>query len=653
MSKILFILLLASPCLYADALSDIVGPVIAYGASPWPWYDLAEKGNADQISTAALSNTPDTRLGVAASCTFQINSNCNVQLIGSCAGEFSSTETAIVAWNSPGGTGTGRFIVPIASVTGTTITSSGICGLPPGMSADSGLTVYHCDNACVVDANGKYDPAWWGFNGGAGSASWNYYDMTIALYRMYLRTGNATYLTYFRNLADEWWTWAVNSGSVIMVPPRQYSIVGQFVRALDGHQERLNNLYLSIKNRYDFNNLTHVDGEDNREPGYMLMFAAVGVKADTDTVRHAFYCAAISSFTLEWVNTQTAQGYWTEKNNQYPYALPGESPWRIFAANQGLARAYDAMNDSSSAGCNNPTRASQVLSTLKSSADFVYNFGYTPTNRGVFYDAQYPNDGQDGFGNGVQAGTVTVTLNSTSVVGGGGTTFTTTFSPCNGSTWIGINLSGQSWTHKVTACADDTHLTIATAWGTQCTTAYNGQVCAASDAVSQQYYETANSSTTCNNSASNCWDNLGTTGGLLNGDRNNDRDAIWIMGWLFKTTHNIIYKQRGDELFSASYGGPAAGPGANCASPGPCGGPACDGVETDYIQALHGCGSDPTTPCNCGTNFTNPSNVYHYQAKRFAQGSGIGGADNYLAWRLGTSDAFTGGVILNGGVTIQ
>ena len=39
--------------------NSLLGPLIPYGASPWVYGDLAEKGTADNMAPAALAETPE------------------------------------------------------------------------------------------------------------------------------------------------------------------------------------------------------------------------------------------------------------------------------------------------------------------------------------------------------------------------------------------------------------------------------------------------------------------------------------------------------------------------------------------------------------------------------------------------------------------
>src|SRR5581483_9510197 len=594
MKKVTFLILSFAGLLFGGDIGSIVGPVIPMGQSPWPWYDKAEAGNVRDITAAALAHKP--QVGPAAAGTFALADGCNITLTGAGASEFHAGDWAIVAWNGSDGPGTGRMPFIIGSIAGNVMTSSNQCGLPPNVSPATGLTVYHCGANCNQDTGNPvtYSYPWWGlFSQGDG---WNFYDTVLALYRYYLRTGNAADLATFRDYADTWWVWGLNQGGKIINPPRAVSLVGQFVRALDGHPERLAPLYNMIKTNYDANLFTGAQlnpndpktGFDNREMGYMTLFVAVGARADADPARHAWYCSTLQSDVNKWILYQRPEGYWMEKSTVFPYRLPSVSPWRMFAVVQALARAYDVLNDTTAAGCNNTALAAATLTAVTKAADFIYNYGRA-SNRGLYYDVMGPNVGLVASPG---TGTVSVSLASPLAVTGSGTSFTTQLGVGK---YIGIqHLDGETYTHRVASILDNTHLLLDASqpWGNP----GGGAAGPTGDAVNERFVITDPAPTNCNGTAPTCFANLGNaTDGTIAGDRNSARDGIWIQGWVYKTTGNPIYKAHGDELFSASYGGPAGGPGYNFPNnPGACGGPACDGIETDYMAAIHGCGSDPT-----------------------------------------------------------
>lgn len=609
------VLSVVCPVAAQSPLDRIVGPVIPLGQSPWPWYDKAHQGNADAIIPAALSAIP--QLGAKATGTVTLADGCPITVTGPAVREFTSGDAAMLAWPATDGPGTGHFLFNNTKIAGDVMTSGDRCGLAPGLKAASGLSLYHCEQGCR-SSFGTYHADAWGLNAGRGAASWNYYDTGLALYRLYLRTNNPTYLEQFRQFTDLWWTWALDQGSTGF-DYRATSFVSQFVRALDGKPERLPALHAHLALAHKFNVWpVRPPNWDAREAGYLLLNLAVGARADSDPTRRADYCRMIRELVPQWIASQRPEGYWSEKNFQYAYRPPGTSPWRMFAPIQGLARAFDAISDATLGGCHDLALAPQLLATITKAVDYTYLHGRSD-NRGVFYDTEYPNAGQEGTNAGTQPGSVSIALGSASVTGTG-TQFLTTFSGCVPNThWIGIwHEDGSTWTYQVASCQDDTHLTIVGQWGDQLEK---------TAATGRPFFKTANAPTNCGQSkAKTCWP--------VDGDRNNVRELIWAHGWLYNQTKNPIYETRGDELFSAAYGGPAAGPGDRYPQPpGACGGPHCDGFETDYSAALIACAKKPSVPCNASTDYA-AGNPYVFFGKRWGQGSGIGGADNYLAWRL-------------------
>src|SRR5262249_21561905 len=155
-------------------------------------------------------------------------------------------------------------------------------------------------------------------------------------------------------------------------------------------------------------------------------------------------------------------------------------------------------------------------------------------------------------------------LSSTTVTGSG-TAFTSQLN-CNGTRYLGF-LSVHKL-YKVVSCADDTHLTITPEFGSQ--------------------GEDANISGSTANAADKAWLCRNTTSvycGGPDGNRDLSRLMPGITGWLYNATGTARYKAWGDNWFSNAFGGPANGPGGLAA----CGGPGCDGQETDWMGALPSC----------------------------------------------------------------
>lgn len=653
--KILFLLLCCSLSFASDAtrLAAIAGPTLAAGAGPWGYYNDTSTTMTREVADAALSYTPT--LGTALSGTFDLDTTaCGITLTGAGASAVTGGDVLIVAIDTVDGSGAGRFPFYVGSVVGNVITSSNQCGHVL-IASQSGVTVYRCSGvagcydeiATATPGINYYYCGSWMICG--SESSWNFYDFGAALYHLYQQTGDVADRTRFRDFTDTFWLWGTISGNRYLEnAPRGSSFLSQYMRALDGHSERLAPLHANVTTFYTSG---YPNGSfDNRESGYVVLFLAVGARADSDATRHSDYCTKLNTVVNLWVDYYNAvgrPGYFPEKNTFYPYTTMGVSPWRSFSILQGLARAYDVFIDTDTAngGCNDTSLASDVLDILNETGEFLYSAGYAPTTRGVYYDIEFPVNGVEGGSYGTETGTVSISSGTT--VTGSGTSFTTTFA-CDGTDFIGIlGGDGVTFTHKVSSCADNTHLTIATAWGTQCYYASTYAVPAVTQycegAMSARpYYQADPSSSSCESAANYCY----------SADKNSARDLIWIMGWLYKTTSTAKWKTYGDELFATSVGGPGDGAGGSSA----CSGPNCWSTETDYVASLHGCATDPTLPCNTLTNY-GVGNVWVYGGKRLAQMDGIGGASNYLFWRTTpTGDAtpprVEGDVKLSGGARI-
>lgn len=603
-------------------VDKIMGPLTASGTSPWPYYDIAEQELGSTIATAALANPPT--LGTPLSGTSQLVNNF-AGLVGT--GTHYTTEvhvgdSLVVEWNSSDGPGTGRYVDHVTSITDDTHLTFSLFQLSSVITSSSpltGLTVAH-----VPPITPSFDPAWWGLNAGAGGNSWNYYGVTVALYRLYYRTGQTKYLTWAEQFADYWWQWAIDhgSGSNVGNLPRAMDLQGQFLRAIDGHPERLPGLFALVKY---LENLPGGGGAtvgqdcggvqlcDQREAGYTRLFAAFGAIADP--ANRATYCGWLTNSlngtggTPGWIANQLPAGNWEENiflwNNGFLAPGPGMSPWRMDIVVMSHELAYDLLNDTSSSGCNDPALAASLLKTITAAVNWVWSAGRSTVNRGIFYDVNYYSSELLTTD---PPGTVSVSLGSTTVTGNG-TTFTTDFTA--GSSWIGF--FGPQTGYQVTSISDDTHLTIATAYGSQ---GESGNLAGAGFASAPSSF------TNCGGGAALYCNTGATTGPNAPPDALRDltRFPPAMTGWLYMRTHDAQYLAWGDEWFSAAFGGPADGPNGSL----PCGGPACDGLQTDWAADV----------------FTG-NNAFSNLGKNFGEGSGAPAAQTYLAERLGGAAAAT------------
>ena len=599
---------------------NLIGPLIPAGSSPWIFGDLAETAVANNMAPAALAAAPS--LGTALPGTVSWTGGSVIATTADLRGPLAGKAWVAFAWNSVDGPGTGRALCPIASVSATSITCSENMFEP----ASSGVTAYLLPPA---DSHG------WDFNSWTAespSVTWNYYDAAIALYRLYYRTGNATYQTQARAYADIQWQWVIDHG-YRFVAPRAASMVSQFFRALDGHSERFPGLYNYVST------LARVWGDpsaspaiDNREAGYTLWDIALGAKTDADPARHAQYCSWLSTYTSTWNAKQSADGSWGENEyamNPSYVAAPNSftapfvyetSPWRIAINIKALEAAYESLNDTSTQGCNNPSLATATLTAITNAVTWVNNYGRDTSNRGVYYELNSQSNDQATVY--PATGTVSISKGSTSLTGSG--TNWQTAGYCDGTHFIGINTPRT--VYKIASCASNTAATLSVPFGLYGETS---NVSASPIAVAPA------ASSACNSSATNCYDGKG--------DRNLTRTTCGGMAWLYSVTLNSSHKAWADECLSATLGGPTAGltTAVNIGSATlPCSGPACDGFVNDMVAAAASCNTQ-TAPCVYG------SYLYSNLGKNFGEAFGAPGIDNALAWRLAVSpcDLNTDGIV--------
>jgi len=601
------------------AQDSLLGPLIPSGKSPWIYGDLAEKGVADNMAPAALAETPI--LGTALSGTVSWTSATQtVTTTADLRTPLSGQSWVAFAWNSVDGAGSGRALCPIQSVTATTITCSENLFEP----TSSGVTAYRLP---PPDSHGWDFQSWTAEN---PTLTWNYYDVALALYRLYYRTGKTTYQTQARAYADITWQWTLDHG-YRYIYPRAESMVSQFFRALDGHSERLPYLYLTVQRAIGgFGQfVTGCPYCDNREAGYALWWAALGAKTDPNPIRHAQYCSWLTTYVPYWVSAQQPDGSWGERefalNASYvdapkSYAAPfifEAAPWREAINIKAMEAAYESLNDTSATGCNGPSTATAAMTSIVNAVTWANNYGRDTVSRGTFYEVNSQSQDQNTVGN--PAGTVSINLNSTALTGVGTGWMSAGY--CDGTHFIGIQSPNEPRTvYKIASCSSNVSATLTVAFG----------VFGETMNVSGSPYSIAPAaSTMCNSLATYCFGNLG--------DRNLTRTSCGGIGWLYSVTQNVTYKLWADECISASLGGPTAGL-TNADNIGsitlPCSGFACDGLVNDTVAAAGNCGTQ-APPC------VNGSYLYQNLGKNFGEAFGAPGIDNELAWRLLPSTGLT------------
>lgn len=595
-----------------SAIQDnLLGPLIPDGASPWPYGDIMERAAADNLATKALAEAPALGTQLAGTVSWTAGTN-TFTTTSNLTGSLSAGTPFCITWVSVDGAGTGRTVLVVGSVTSTTITAQTNIFAP----TSSGQNIY------LLPAAGPSGFDVYGWIREAPNVTWHYYDVPIALYRLYYRTLNTTYLTQARQFADIVWQWTIDHG-YRYVYPRGSSMISQFFRALDGHSERFPYLYLVVQNQVTgfANSAAACPYCDNREAGYGLWGVALGAKTDPDATRHTQYCSWLTTLVPYWNASQQSDGSWGEReyalNTSFAdapksYSAPiiwQAAPWREAINIKALEAAYESLMDTSAQGCNSPTLAATTLTSITNAITWQRNYGRDSVNRGAFYEVNSQSQDQNTV---TGTGTVSITLGSTALVGVG-TNFTSTLAAYP---FIGIRSPNDPRTvYKRVSCADDTHCTLSAAFNTLGETSN----------VSGSAYDLAPAaSTACNSSASYCFGNTG--------DRNLTRTECGGMAWLYAQTLNSTYRDWADECTSATLGGPTAGPTSASnidAANLPCSGPACDGYVNDTAVAVPSCiDTSNVAPCVYG------GVLFSNLGKNFGEAFGAPGIDNALGWRL-------------------
>ncbi|MDP8990430.1 MAG: hypothetical protein M3N41_10185, partial [Acidobacteriota bacterium] len=441
------------------AQDNLLGPLIPYGNSPWIYGDLAEVAVANNMAPAALAAAPT--LGTALPGTVSWTGGNVIATTVDLSTQLAGKSWVAFAWNSLDGAGTGRALCPISSVAASTIT----CAENLFEPASSGVTAYLLP---PPDSHGLDFQAWTTEN---PSTVWNYYDVAIALYRLYYRTGNATYQTQARAYADITWQWTLDHG-YRSVAPRASTMVSQFFRALDGHSERLPGLYNWISFQVPrWANPAGSPNIDNREAGYELWNVALGAKVDPDPTRHAQYCSWLSTYANTWNAVQSADGSWGENeyalNPSYvsapkafsaPFVHQG-APWREAINVKAMQAAYESLIDTSSQGCNNPPLAAAALTAITNAVTWQNNYGRDTSNRGIYYEVNSQSADQSTVY--PAAGTVSINMGSTSLIGNG--TNWQTAGYCDGTHFMGINTTRT--VYKIVSCSSNAAAVLSVPFG--------------------------------------------------------------------------------------------------------------------------------------------------------------------------------------------
>jgi hypothetical protein len=238
------------------AADTLLGPMIRFGANPWPWADDRHKAQGD-MQAANLDVHFPAWWDVAAAGTIAFTTG-STMVTG--AGTAFTTDFC----QGPGN--------PAAAKSGAQINV-----WYPNSSLQGRGVRMHAVASCQSDTQLTLSTAWGNDaadcpSGGCGYALWgsdsvwswnaapaNFYDAVAAFYALYYRTGIDDYLIAARTLADRFWVHELDSGTVCAGKngmggciynqrwaPRNIALLGMVLRALDGRPDMWDGLHTMI-----------------------------------------------------------------------------------------------------------------------------------------------------------------------------------------------------------------------------------------------------------------------------------------------------------------------------------------------------------------------------------------------------------------------
>ena len=377
-----------------STVSNLFGPMIMWGASPWPYFDTQEKVMADFFGTLQNPNCNAAEQTLLASPTLPIYT---------CLTDYWNTAaqgTVSVTSNSTTVTGSGTtFLSTFCGGTNNAVNGNDIIvwyPVPntPGTYGRYPVTVSTCES----DTSMTLASAWPSFLGSATSISYavmnssqvgiwsggsnnaNYYDNVMAFYNMYYRSGLDDYLTYARTLADRWfsapWTdqgyaYSLDGGisGSRELAPRLQGVSGLILRAADGRSDMWPGIRSIVANDYGRIDYSPTDGQvsDVRENAYATAFQAeLGLTDPSQS--STFTSNTQNALNIFWGPTRQSGGNWVNLSNGYA------SPWN---GNDGLV---NVVNGSTTVTCVPPNGQPSCFTTaMFSGNDFWTTTANNPT----------------------------------------------------------------------------------------------------------------------------------------------------------------------------------------------------------------------------------------------------------------------------------
>ena len=377
-------------------VNTILGPMIPLYSNPWPWYDDRMVAEAT-VQVANLSAYYGLTQGVTPSWnvagpgTITVASN-STAVVGAgttftttfCQGPTNPTvpqsNARIIVWY-PQATlreGAGRRQMVVTGCTDDTHLTIGRAWNDQGfLTAGSGW------NYSFIS-----DPTWGTWF--SSSAPANFYDIVLAFYSLYYRSGIDDYLNAARMVADNFWQLMLDSGRDYFYGEgyntfeHQRSVLGMVMRAIDGRPDMWSGIemiafcnYASYHDRFNnYGNWTSIGGSisnqafgDPREDGYALGEEAYCALFDPDPSN----AAACRTYISEVINRGWTPSRFSDGNfYSFYWGGMGGGPDSVNYASFASGTYVTLTNGSSTVQCHNGTGTCNWQASVFSSTTPVW-----------------------------------------------------------------------------------------------------------------------------------------------------------------------------------------------------------------------------------------------------------------------------------------
>jgi hypothetical protein len=202
----------------------------------------------------------------------------------------------------------------------------------------------------------------------------NYYDLGLALYTEYYRTGNPTLLAHARKVTDSWWMLpnagqGTNTNWDNSFSPRSSSLGGLMLRALDGRPEMWP--WITGYTRYMLNiYVSRWIGQDYirgaRDGGYMLLYGAMLARVHPDPAVQAEFTAKVRAAGVNYyAANQYPDGSW-RWDDSYQSTMTGKfmQPFMVGLLLEGMVAAHIVTGEPA------------ILSAITKSVENIYAVAY-------------------------------------------------------------------------------------------------------------------------------------------------------------------------------------------------------------------------------------------------------------------------------------